>query len=229
MRRFSEQEYQDSAYNLLYRRCFFEREEQHIEKLYNTDPFQISPYDELIKTYATQYQMPWTLICAQIHQESRFDPNAESWSGAKGLMQLMPFTALEMGVENIFDPEENIAGGVKYLRKQYDRIPGEVDTFNKTCFSLAAYNGGYGHLIDARNLATQLGRNPNIWKGNVAVAYAFLSTPEFAWQSEHGYCRSSEIINYVQNIMLRHTAYQDEQTRHQSSAASNSSAAELIQ
>lgn len=206
--RFFEAEYKGTTFNVLYRRYFHQGlSEQHAESYKEKFSNPLSPYDELAKTASKKYNMPWTLICAQMYQESRFIPDAESWAGAKGLMQLMPATAGDLGVRDILDPASNINGGVKYLRQQYDRLPTEVDAVNRTCFALASYNGGYGHLIDARKLAEQMGKDPNIWAGHVDQAYALLSDPDYASRAKYGYCRSNEIIGYVRNIMSRYVAY----------------------
>ncbi len=205
---FFEQELGTPSYNRLYTRYFSpdlnhpEREEINLSK-----PGPISPYDDLIKKYAAEYEFPWSLICAQMFQESSFRKDAESWSGAQGLMQLMPATAKEMRVSDPLDPAQNIRGGVHYLRNQYDRLPEGIDPVNRTCFALAAYNGGFGHLIDARNLAGQLGRDPNVWADNVDYAYTLLSSPEYAKSARYGYCRSEEITGYVRKIMARYIAY----------------------
>ncbi|MEE9368350.1 MAG: transporter substrate-binding domain-containing protein [Pontiella sp.] len=207
---FFEKEYKGATYNTLYRRYF---ELQHNKKLEGkfdlTDAGKISPYDDLVKKYAAEYNFPWTLICSLMYQESRFDSKAVSWSGAQGLMQLMPPTAGEVGVKNPFDPAESIRGGTYYLQKQYRRVPDEIDAVNRTCFALASYNGGYGHLIDARKLAETKGRDPNIWVDNVDYAYALLSEPYYAKKAKYGYCRSEEIIGYVRKIMSRYIAYDE--------------------
>jgi len=214
MDRFFEETVGTSDYNYLFRKYFsqgstvreFQDEAPTLEKAV------ISPYDDLIRVSAAKHGFHWCLVAAQMFQESRFDPNAKSWSGALGLMQLMPATAKELGLNGrtILDPARNIDAGVEYLQKQRKRVPSEVDAFNRLCFALAAYNGGYGHLIDARALAGKLGRDPNLWVGNVDHAYALLSTPEYADKARYGYCRSEEIIGYVRKIVARYVAYKSE-------------------
>lgn len=205
---FFKKELGGSAYNTIYNRYFnLARNSRLEEQFIPAGTGEISPYDDLVKKHAATYEFPWTLICSLMFQESSFRPDAVSWSGAQGLMQLMPATANEVGVKNPFDPDESIRGGTYYLKKQYDRVPDEVDTVNRTCFALASYNGGYGHLIDARKLAGQLGRDPNIWVDNVDHAYALLSEDYYAKRAKYGYCRSGEIIGYVRKIMSRYVAY----------------------
>ena len=205
---FFARELESTSYRTIYNRYFdYSRNTALEDKFETKGPDQISPYDELIKKHAAHYRFPWTLICAQMFQESSFRPDAESWAGAQGLMQLMPATAGEVGVRNPLDPDENIRGGVYYLRKQYDRVPDQVDALNRTCFALASYNGGYGHLIDARKLAEQLGKDPDVWVDNVDQAYALLSEPHYHKRAKYGYCRSEEIIGYVRKIMARYVAY----------------------
>ncbi len=205
---FFKKELGGSAYNSIYNRYFNLARNSRLEEKFIPDGTgEISPYDDLVKKHAATYEFPWTLICSLMFQESSFRPDAVSWSGAQGLMQLMPATAGEVGVKDPFDPDESIRGGTYYLKKQYDRVPAEVNTVNRTCFALASYNGGYGHLIDARKLATQLGRDPNVWVGNVDHAYSLLSEDYYAKRAKYGYCRSPEIIGYVRKIMSRYVAY----------------------
>ncbi|HSR87820.1 MAG TPA: transglycosylase SLT domain-containing protein, partial [Pontiella sp.] len=206
---FFKKELGGSTYNTLYNRYFNLARNSRLEEKFIPDGTgEISPFDDLVKKHAAAYEFPWTLICSLMFQESSFRPDAVSWSGAQGLMQLMPATAKEVGVKNPFDPDESIRGGTYYLKKQYDRVPAEVDTVNRTCFALASYNGGYGHLIDARKLADQLGRDPNVWVGNVDHAYSLLSDDYYAKRAKYGYCRSGEIIGYVRKIMSRYLAYE---------------------
>jgi soluble lytic murein transglycosylase-like protein len=99
-----------------------------------------APYEAAITENARRQQVEADLVRAVIQVESAFNPTAVSNKGAMGLMQLMPATAIEMGVGNPFDPDENIRGGVAYLRKLLDRYDGNVE------LALAAYNAGMGNV-----------------------------------------------------------------------------------
>ena len=99
-----------------------------------------APFDDAIEEHAAAHRVSPELVRAVIQVESAFNPKAVSPKGAMGLMQLMPATAREMGVENPFLPEENIRGGVAYLRQLLDRYDSNVE------LALAAYNAGPGSV-----------------------------------------------------------------------------------
>lgn len=101
-------------------------------------------YDNIIKKYAKKYNVDPNLVKAMIKQESSFKAKAVSPAGAKGLMQLTPDTAREMGVNNVFDPEQNIEGGVKYISKMLKKYNGN------TKLALAAYNAGSGNVKNGK-------------------------------------------------------------------------------
>jgi len=94
--------------------------------------------DQIVRKCAKENNIDENLIKAVIKAESGFNPNAKSPVGALGLMQLMPSTAKGLGVDNPFDPEQNIKGGAKHLRGLIDRFGGKLD------LALAAYNAGAG-------------------------------------------------------------------------------------
>lgn len=104
-------------------------------------------YDSLIAKLAKAYEVDFHLVKAIIRAESGFNPYAISRKGARGLMQLMPETAQRMKVSNIFDPRENIEGGIRYLKYLLSLFNNDLQ------LSLAAYNAG-------ENIVAQMGRIP---------------------------------------------------------------------
>ena len=110
-------------------------------------PKLAGPYlESLIHKYAGLYGVDPSLVRAVMRHESGFNPHAVSPKGAQGLMQLMPGTAAQMGVENPFDPEQNIAGGVGYLRLCLDRFDQSVP------LAVAAYNAGPGRVAKSQGV-----------------------------------------------------------------------------
>ena len=111
------------------------------------NPNRSPQIEQLIRDTAISFGLPENLMLALVEQESRFDPNAigpeTRFGRAKGLMQLMPITETEMGVENVFDPTENVEAGTEYLARMLDMFDGNVD------HALAAYNWGPGNVRKA--------------------------------------------------------------------------------
>jgi hypothetical protein len=99
-------------------------------------------YHPIILQAANRYQVDPAIVKAIIMAESSYNPKAVSKRGAKGLMQLMPKTAKEMGVEDIFNPEHNINGGVRYYKKLLKQFKGDIK------LALAAYNAGMKNVRD---------------------------------------------------------------------------------
>lgn len=98
----------------------------------------VTTYKDIFLEASQKYGVSYNLLTAMAQQESGFNPNATSRSGAMGIMQLMPATAAGLGVSNAYDPYENIMGGAKYISDKLAMYNGDID------LALAAYNAGSG-------------------------------------------------------------------------------------
>lgn len=112
----------------------------------DNSPERFHRYDSWIREGARLYRIPEELIRAIIKCESDFDPRAVSPTGAQGLMQLMPATALRMQVRDAFDPRENILGGTRYLRVLANTFSGDLE------LTVAGYNAGEAAVLKYRGI-----------------------------------------------------------------------------
>ena len=120
----------------------------------------------------------------------------------------MPATASEIGLTRLTDPDEGLHAGVKsmeWVRARFEQE--EMDLPDRLAFALASYNAGYGHVLDARQVAERMGLDRNRWFENVEVAMLRLSDPEVYRTVPHGYSRGSEPVNYVRKITDLATLY----------------------
>lgn len=170
----------------------------------------ISHYDAYFQQYCRQIRWDWRLMAAQCYQESTFDPQARSWAGACGLMQIMPATADHLGLarSDMFNPEKSIAAAAKLigeLNRSFSDIRNQQERIK---FILAAYNGGAFHVRDAMALARKNGRDPQRW-ADVSHYILLLAQPEYYNDPvvKYGYMRGSETAGYVDKIMQRWNGY----------------------
>lgn len=171
---------------------------------------KISKYDGMIKEVANEYNWDWRLISAIIYHESRFNESAGSWTGAYGLMQIMPATAEAFGVDNIENPKQNVKGGILLLNSLNNQFLKNIpDSTQRVKFVLAAYNIGLGHVNDAQRLAEKYGKNPLIWENNVEI-YLQHKAEEKYFKDEvvrWGYCRGEEATKFVRNVTNNYRQY----------------------
>jgi len=200
------------TYNVIYNK-FFKNKRTFKSRVrsayYSLNNNQISEYDDLIKKYADEIGWDWRLIAAQVFQESQFDPGANSWAGAIGLMQVMPETAEALGIQDITDPEESIRGGIDYLNFLYERFSDIPDSLHRIKFTLASYNCGYEHVRDAQKLADEKGLDRLFWEDHVEKMILALSLPiNYNKPSiNYGYVRGSEPVNYIKDIFEHYENY----------------------
>lgn len=170
----------------------------------------ISVYDPLFHNASSVTGWDWKLIAAMCYQESGFDPNARSYVGARGLMQLMPRTAESLGLskDEVTNPEKNMDAAARMIARLEQQFTDIRDREERIKFVLASYNGGVGHVRDAMALARKHGHNPQVWD-DVAPYVLGLSQPQYYKDPvvKYGYMIGSETTNYVQRITERWRDY----------------------
>ena len=210
LNRFIKKEYRGLFYNVQKQRYFEDSKViARADSPWRLDKSgRISPFDNIVRKYAARNNLDWRLILAQIYQESRFHPKKRSWSGAEGLMQLLPRAAREVGVDGkLTDPETSIKAGVRYLRRMIDLFDPKLPLQTRIRFGLASYNAGRGHVLDARRLARRQGLSADVWYGNVEQAMLLLSKRKYYSKARFGYVRGSEPVDYVRQIEDRYFSY----------------------
>ncbi len=173
---------------------------------------KISEFDELIRRYSEEVGWDWRLMASLIYQESQFNPDARSWTGASGLMQVLPETAMQYKVDStqLMEPEPNIVAGARLIKRLTSYWNEHLsDSLEVPKFVLASYNVGLGHIIDAQRLAEKYGADPNRWEDNVAIYLKQKSLPKFYNDPvvKFGYCRGAEPFKYVKEVLQRYQHY----------------------
>jgi membrane-bound lytic murein transglycosylase F len=160
----------------------------------------LSRYSPFIKAAAKKHGFDWRLIAAQAYQESHLDPWAKSRAGARGLMQLLVSTARSLKVKDIYNPVDNINGGVQHLKNLYELFDSATGD-DRLMIALAAYNVGQGHLQDARRLAIKKKFDPDLWE-SLSQTLPLLRYRKYYKNAKYGYCRGTEPVIYVKQIMI---------------------------
>lgn len=167
---------------------------------------RISQFDDIFKRAGEKSGWDWRLIASIAYQESKFNPNIQGFGGAYGMMQFMPGTGPKYGVYPDSPPETQIMGGTKKLMLDEKSWSHVEDDLQRKKFTLATYNAGLGHIMDAVRLAKKHGLNPNRWDDNVEVMLLNLSKQEY-YQDEvvrNGMLRSKTTYGYVRAVMGRY-------------------------
>jgi membrane-bound lytic murein transglycosylase MltF len=179
---------------------------------YANNTGRVSRYDDIIRKFSATIGWDWRLVASLICQESRFRPDVVSSKGAYGLMQVMPVTGKDFGIDITVSPENNIRAGIMYLKWLISifetKVPDENERLN---FVLASYNAGPGHVLDAMRLAKKNGMDPCKWEGNVALWLLKKSEPEYYNDSvvKNGYFRGRESVKFVTEVLTRFGHYKN--------------------
>lgn len=196
----------------LYKRYFLDRrgfQSRASSPFLTAETGTLSVYDDFFRQSARIPGWDWRLVAAQAFQESKFNPNARSWAGAVGIMQIMPKTARQLRV-NARDPGQAIAGACRYLWTIDDAWKEIADEDERIKFILASYNVGTGHVQDAVRLADKHGDDGRKWDD---VGYWLVRKSQRAVYNDpvvkHGYCRGTEPVAYVDAILARWANYKE--------------------
>lgn len=177
------------------------------------DEWIISVYDDMMQRIGEEEGQDWRLMSAIAYNESRFMAHVVSKRGAVGLMQVTPIVGRQFNVdkEHLSDPETNIRLATKLLRKidATLKMSSSTPENDRMSIILACYNGGIGHVSDARRLAKSNGENPNSWE--VVARYLQQKADPAVYESElvkYGkFTGSRQTEAYVREVMKRYDVY----------------------
>jgi len=202
------------SYALLYAKYFKNSRSISIVRsdFYALNTGKVSQYDDMIRKFSTSINWDWRLLASLICQESHFNPTVESYTGAFGLMQIMPDTGKNFGIDITSSPENNLKAGIRYINWLYSIFDSKIpDEKERIRFILAAYNAGPGHVLDAMKLAEKNGMDPRKWNGNVAIWLLKKSEPQYYNDIvvKSGYFRGIESVNFVSQVLARFEHYKN--------------------
>ena len=170
------------------------------QRRFQKDVVQNLPkWRKLFEKAAKENQIPWTLLAAVSYQESKWTEQATSYTGVRGLMQITSQTARHLGINDREDPEQSIAGGAYYLKYLYDKTPAKWAPYQRWSQALTAYNIGWAHLRDARNLALKMNKDPQRWL-QFKTVLPLLSDENYASQLKFGPARGNETVEFVDQV-----------------------------
>ena len=156
-------------------------------------------YRKVFEESATRHGLDWRLLASVGYQESMWDPAAVSPTGVRGLMQITMDTAKFLKIDDRLDPTQSIRGAARYLQRIHSSLPPGIPEPDRTWMTLAAYNIGIGHLLDARDITRAQGGDPDRWL-EVRSHLPLLTQAKWHRKTRYGYARGHEAVTYVGNI-----------------------------
>lgn len=167
--------------------------------LFDSMRTRLPQYRALFKEAQEVSGVDWRLIAALAFQESRWDPQATSPTGVRGMMMLTEETADHLKVSDRLNARQSVIAGAKYFRDLRDRIPERIQEPDRTWLALAAYNQGLGHLEDARVLAQRRGLNPDLWI-HVKQMLPLLADANYYTTLKRGFARGGEAVYHTETV-----------------------------
>ncbi len=164
---------------------------------------RLPKYQTYFEDAASRNGLDWQLVAAMAYQESHWNPSAVSFTGVRGIMMITEGTAKTLGLKDRLAEKEAIYAGTRYLAQLHRSIGDEVPEPDRTLMALAAYNLGFGHLKDARELTAELGKSGNSWSA-VRETLPLLHKKKYYQKLAHGYARGTEAVHYVDRIRTYH-------------------------
>jgi membrane-bound lytic murein transglycosylase F len=156
-------------------------------------------YRQMFEEAGAQWGVDWRLLAAIAYQESHWRAGAVSPTGVRGIMMLTEDTARYLGIDDRVDPRNSIFGGAQYYARQTERVADSVEEPDRTWMALAAYNVGFNHVKDARQIVEWQGGDPDTWV-DISKALPLLAQREWYSRVPFGYARGWEPVLYVNNI-----------------------------
>lgn len=169
----------------------------------------ISPYDDIIRRYASDLGWDWRMLAAVIYQESKFSISSHSFRGAQGLMQIMPQTGLYYGVKDLMNPAQNLIAGTRHLKRMQKQFYKEGMTQEELIkFTLAAYNAGEGRISDCISLADAKGIDSRKWEEIVNYVIPLMREDSILEEEsvKYGKFQGHETIAYIDSILSHYRA-----------------------
>jgi membrane-bound lytic murein transglycosylase F len=203
-----------ASYALLHAKYFRNSRSSTIVKsdYYALNTGKVSKYDDLIRKSSASINWDWRLLASLICQESQFKSDVVSLRGAYGLMQIMPITGRNFGIDITASPENNLKAGILYINWLYSIFDTRIsDEQERLLFVLASYNAGPGHVLDAMRLAEKNGMDPQKWEGNVAIWLQKKSERQYYRDAvvKSGYFRGKESVKFVSEVLDRFEHYKN--------------------
>ena len=171
----------------------------------------ISDWDHLFQKYGNKYGWDWFVLASIAYQESKFRAEVVGMGGATGLMGIMPATGRRYGYSRakLKHAESSIRVACMALQDFGRSFAHITDAEQRMKFTLAAYNSGSAHVLDARRLAEDAGLDPDRWDGSVEIFMARLSEPKYYNDPlvQHGRANGAHTVRYVAEVFSRAQSY----------------------